>query len=137
MVVLSWPDLAARLPSAAPPHLIDSALAPDKPVLDGTLTLFRERHGWCPYSERVWLALEAKNVAYDTVLIDNMGARPRWFLCGPVPPPPIPIWSPPMQPPPPIPPPPIPPPHPPPPSTLTTPSTTTLPTCPSHRRLAS
>ena len=74
------PDLAARLPSAAPPHLIDSALAPDKPALDGTLTLFRERHGWCPYSERVWLGLECKNVQYQTVLIDNTGgARPSWF----------------------------------------------------------
>ena len=81
MVVLSWPDLAARLQSAAPPHLIDSALAPDKPVLDGTLTLFRERHGWCPYSERVWLALEAKGIEHTTVLIDNTGhgRRPSWY----------------------------------------------------------
>ena len=81
MVVLSWPDLAARLPSAAPSHLIDSALAPDKPVLDGTLTLFRERHGWCPYSERVWLALEAKGIEHTTVLIDNTGhgRRPSWY----------------------------------------------------------
>ena len=80
MVVLSWPDLAARLPSAAPPLLIDSALAPDKPMLDGTLTLFRERHGWCPYSERVWLALEYKDIAYDTVRIDNTGGgRPSYY----------------------------------------------------------
>ena len=80
MVVLSWPDLAARLPSAAPP-LIDSALAPDEPALDGTLTLFRERHGWCPYSERVWLALEAKGIEHTTVLIDNTGhgRRPSWY----------------------------------------------------------
>ena len=27
----------------------------------GHLVLFRERNGWCPYSERVWLAMEAPN----------------------------------------------------------------------------
>ncbi|CAK0823913.1 unnamed protein product, partial [Prorocentrum cordatum] len=45
------------------------------------LTLFRERHGWCPYSERVWLALEAKGLRYETVLIDNTGPgrKPRWW----------------------------------------------------------
>jgi len=32
---------------------------------------FRERNGWCPYSERVWLALEVSNVAYDTVISDR------------------------------------------------------------------
>ena len=43
-------------------------------------TLYRERNGWCPYSERVWLALEYKGVEYDTVLIDNTGGgRPAWY----------------------------------------------------------
>ena len=32
----------------------------------------------CPYSERVWLAMELKGLTYDTVLIDNMGSRPGW-----------------------------------------------------------
>ena len=35
------------------------------------------RHGWCPYSERVWLAFEVKKVDYDTVYIDNIYGRPR------------------------------------------------------------
>jgi glutathione S-transferase len=44
------------------------------------MTLFRERNGWCPYSERVWIAAEYKKLDYDTFLIDNMGAgRPSWF----------------------------------------------------------
>jgi len=33
----------------------------------------QSRHGWCPYSERVWLALEYTNIDYDTVRIDNTG----------------------------------------------------------------
>lgn len=39
------------------------------------------RHGWCPYSERVWLALEALNVEYDTIRIDNTGpgSKPLYF----------------------------------------------------------
>ena len=41
----------------------------------------RERHGWCPYSERVWLALEVKQIPYDTIKIDNTGhgRRPSYF----------------------------------------------------------
>ena len=50
------------------------------PLPDGQLVFFRERNGWCPYSERVWLALEYKGVDYATVLIDNTGGgRPGWF----------------------------------------------------------
>ncbi|OLP97144.1 Glutathione S-transferase L1 [Symbiodinium microadriaticum] len=76
----SWADLEERLPSAVAqePLLIDSVLQPDKPDLKG-LTLFRERNGWCPYSERVWLALEAKGLDYSTVLVDNYGRRASWL----------------------------------------------------------
>lgn len=37
------------------------------------------RHGWCPYSERVWFAFEVKKVDYDTVYIDNIYGRPSWY----------------------------------------------------------
>eukprot|EP00439_Symbiodinium_sp_Y106_P002166 s2255_g1.t1 len=76
----SWAELEERLPSAVAeePLLIDSVLQPDKPDLKG-LTLFRERNGWCPYSERVWLALEAKGLEYSTVLVDNYGRRASWL----------------------------------------------------------
>ena len=80
----SWSSLQQRLPSALAPEplVIDSALQPapiDEALLAGQVVLYRERNGWCPYSERVWLALEAKRVDFVTVLIDNMGARPRWY----------------------------------------------------------
>jgi len=78
----SWEELEQLLPSSKvpEPRIIDSALDPAKPNFKG-LTLFRERHGWCPYSERVWLALEAKGLQYETVLIDNTGPgrKPPWW----------------------------------------------------------
>jgi len=50
-------------------------------------TLFRERHGWCPYSERVWLALEVMGLPYDTVRIDNTGpgVKPDYWPGGTTP----------------------------------------------------
>ena len=64
------------------PLSIDTVLTPDAkpPFSSERPTLFRERHGWCPYSERVWLALELDNVAHDTIRIDNTGGgRPSYF----------------------------------------------------------
>jgi glutathione S-transferase len=67
------------------PRSIDSVLSPTTTTTPTTFstdrpTLFRERHGWCPYSERVWLALELAGVDYDTVRIDNTGGpRPSYF----------------------------------------------------------
>jgi glutathione S-transferase len=60
---------------------IDSALDPEKPTFSTERpTLFRERHGWCPYSERVWLTLEMNEIRYDTIRIDNTGGpRPSYY----------------------------------------------------------
>ena len=85
----SWSDLERQiLPSAtsssssafddAPlPVNIDSVFQPAKPAVSDNPILFRERHGWCPYSERVWWALELAGVDYDTVRIDNTGHGPK------------------------------------------------------------
>ena len=77
----SWSALSKTLPSASRevPTIFDAVHhRQTKPKLsDETVVLYRERNGWCPYSERVWLGLECKNVEYQTVLIDNTGgARP-------------------------------------------------------------
>jgi glutathione S-transferase len=66
---------------SSPPRSIDSVLDKSSPPFSNEKpTFFRERHGWCPYSERVWLALELKSVRYDTIRIDNTGgARPPYF----------------------------------------------------------
>ena len=81
LVVPNWDSLAARLPSlsATQPAILDTVLTPSSAKPAG-LTLYRERHGWCPYSEKVWLALELKGLEYSTVLIDNTGGgRPSWY----------------------------------------------------------
>ncbi|KAL9186587.1 hypothetical protein ACHAXT_005825 [Thalassiosira profunda] len=83
--VAQWQDLENALTSSRTqkaPVVIDSALDPSEPNYSTSKpTLFRERHGWCPYSERAWLALEATNVDYDTIRIDNTGPgrRPSYF----------------------------------------------------------
>jgi len=81
--IATWDELEARLPSSLAPEplIVDSALARERPALTGGgLVLYRERNGWCPYSERVWLALEHKGIEYETVLIDNTGGgRPSWY----------------------------------------------------------
>jgi len=69
----TWTALENQVSSvggAERPSVFDSALKyPMKPDFsEERPTLFRERHGWCPYSERVFLALEYKGIEYDTVL---------------------------------------------------------------------
>ena len=76
-----WSSITSRLPSVSANHpaIIDTVLTPSSAAPEG-LTLFRERNGWCPYSEKVWLALELKGLEYSTVLIDNTGGgRPAWY----------------------------------------------------------
>ena len=86
LAVSSWSNLEEILEtkSVKKPVSIDSALDTSTPNFSAERpTLFRERHGWCPYSERVWLALELAGsntqtvVEYDTVRIDNTGHGPR------------------------------------------------------------
>ena len=81
----SWAALQEILPTYAlqEPLVIDPALdncMDAQPELSKDLIiLFRERNGWCPYSQRVWLALEYKSVEYNTILIDNTGRKPSWY----------------------------------------------------------
>lgn len=82
----SWNEIESKLnPSLThkQPLTIDSSLHPnDRPDYSTDKpTLFRERHSWCPYSERVFLALEVMNVPYETIYIDNTGhgRRPSYF----------------------------------------------------------
>lgn len=84
--VPSWKDLEEQIGDSfriPPPVCVDPAIEPNPPIPPFSSerpTLFRERHGWCPYSERVWLALELCDVPYDTVRIDNTGGpRPNYY----------------------------------------------------------
>lgn len=79
--VPSWDDLSSMQNFLHDqPFAVNGASTSSRPSTgEGKPTLYRERHGWCPYSERIWLALEAKGVDYDTVYIDNIYGRPTWY----------------------------------------------------------
>ena len=54
--------------------LAAGAIAEKEPVL----TLYRDTNGWCPFCERVWIALEKKGIAYEEKLID-LQDKPDWY----------------------------------------------------------
>lgn len=63
----TWDELSSSLKSISPD--------PEKPVL----TFYRDSNGWCPFCERVWIALEIKGIPYKEQLI-KLAERPDWFL---------------------------------------------------------
>jgi glutathione S-transferase len=68
LVVLSWEKLESKLPKAVDPTFFD--YLPDNYDVKNRPILFRDKEGICPFSEQVWLGLEAKNIDYVTVLVD-------------------------------------------------------------------
>lgn len=42
------------------------------------LTLFRDTNAWCPFCERVWLALEHKGIPFEQEYVDLMD-KPEWY----------------------------------------------------------
>ncbi len=83
---LTWSEISSKLEPAISTNpsglIIDDPASVDRPNFSQSKpTFFKERHGWCPYSERVWIALEVKNVPYDIIHIDNSGfnRRPSYF----------------------------------------------------------
>ena len=85
--VPSWPELGDTiLPSTPPPPVIDCFIeakgnCPNAHIddtiqskIDPTLPiLYRERNGWCVHSARLWLAMEAKGIRYNTCLVEARG----------------------------------------------------------------
>jgi len=65
--------------AAAPPtwEQLATRVAPDSRP-EPLLTLFRDTNGWCPFCERVWIALREKGIPYDEVLI-NLYDKPQWY----------------------------------------------------------
>ncbi|ABM71839.1 Glutathione S-transferase [Prochlorococcus marinus str. MIT 9515] len=46
------------------------------------LTLFRDRHSWCPYCQKIWLWLEFKRIPYKVKKINMYcyGQKEKWYL---------------------------------------------------------
>ena len=57
---------------------ISSQLTPLQPSPNSQITFYRNRNGWCLYSQRVWMALEHKNIRYDVCTISSKN-MPQWY----------------------------------------------------------
>ena len=66
-------DFGLPEPEGAAAGMTDGRSAPASASASAP-TLYRERNGWCPYSQRLWLALEVKGVrGYATALVEARG----------------------------------------------------------------
>lgn len=63
----SWDELSSILEQKSSP-------APS-PIM----TFYRDSNGWCPFCERVWIALEIKGLPYKESFI-QLRNKPDWFL---------------------------------------------------------
>ncbi|MEM1168822.1 MAG: glutathione S-transferase family protein [Cyanobacteria bacterium P01_H01_bin.35] len=57
---------------------ISSYLNRLKPGEKPSVLLYRDTHAWCPFCERVWLALEEKQIPFEVQLI-NLRDKPQWY----------------------------------------------------------
>ncbi|MBE9206567.1 glutathione S-transferase N-terminal domain-containing protein [Nostoc sp. LEGE 06077] len=62
-------------PSTAP---IPSSLDKLPPETTPPVLLYRDTNSWCPFCERVWFALEEKQIPFETEFID-LSNKPKWY----------------------------------------------------------
>ncbi|OUL20992.1 glutathione S-transferase [Nostoc sp. T09] len=62
-------------PSTAP---IPSSLHKLPPDTRPPVLLYRDTNSWCPFCERVWFALEEKEIPFETEFID-LSNKPKWY----------------------------------------------------------
>lgn len=62
-------------PSTAP---IPSSLHKLPPNTEPPVLLYRDTNSWCPFCERVWFALEEKEIPFATEFID-LNNKPKWY----------------------------------------------------------
>jgi glutathione S-transferase len=62
-------------PSTAP---IPSSLHKLPPNTKPPVLLYRDTNSWCPFCERVWFALEEKEIPFETEFID-LSNKPKWY----------------------------------------------------------
>lgn len=62
-------------PSTAP---IPSSLHKLPPETSPPVLLYRDTNSWCPFCERVWFALEEKEIPFATEFIDLLN-KPKWY----------------------------------------------------------
>lgn len=65
-----------QLPSTVPVPSGLHKLSPEAPL---SVVLYRDANSWCPFSERVWFALEEKQIPFVTEFIDLFN-KPEWYI---------------------------------------------------------
>lgn len=63
-------------PSTAP---VSTGLAELPPNSTPEVTLYRDANSWCPFCERVWFALEEKEIPFAVEFID-LSDKPDWYV---------------------------------------------------------
>jgi len=66
---------SGQSPSTAP---IPSSLHKLAPGERPAVLLYRDTNSWCPFCERVWFALEEKEIPFETEFID-LSNKPQWY----------------------------------------------------------
>ncbi|MGM3307140.1 glutathione S-transferase family protein [Anabaena sp. WFMT] len=64
-----------QAPYTAP---IPSSLHKLPPERKPPVLLYRDSNSWCPFCERVWFALEEKQIPFETEFI-NLSNKPKWY----------------------------------------------------------
>ena len=57
---------------------IKAGLPIESPANTSEVTFYRNRNGWCLYSQRVWMALEHKGIPFDVCTISSKD-MPQWY----------------------------------------------------------
>ena len=71
-----WMRRDGQSPATVPiPNSLDK-IAPEQEV---PVLLYKDTNSWCPYCERVMLALEEKEIPYQVEFID-LSSKPQWYL---------------------------------------------------------
>lgn len=70
-----WISRPGQTPATA---TISSHLHRLTPGEKPSVLLYRDTHAWCPFCERVWFALEEKQIPFETELID-LSNKPQWY----------------------------------------------------------
>lgn len=63
-------------PSTAP---VSSGLSKLSAGEQPAVLLYRDTNSWCPFCERVWFALEEKEIPFETEFID-LSNKPQWYI---------------------------------------------------------
>lgn len=84
---MSWEELAIF--AADPTDRINGFNNPyaalrlfNKSESESVVTLYRDKHAWCPYCQKVWLWLELKKIPYriKKVTMRCYGSKESWYL---------------------------------------------------------